>query len=608
MAMKNLLHRFARKASKTELAPGDLPAATRLPEPNPAKTASGSTQTAQARSSAHAAPARQPKQPPTLPGRKAPVEMLTLTLGDFLDRIPAALLEEGEHDRSIPLAFDLGYLSERIWRGDTQIPVTEVFQRVPNVFRANVMRDADDLIRFPWKKVLALISEARVAGTATGLTSSGLEMITLKLRARNLLRATVQAATPCLREPAAAATESTAAEAPVAVPSAPPPPEKALSLVAPEAVATVPAVQEPTTVLPPLPAPNLDLERFTAAHRNQLAALAVERDRAVAANEPLRNELARHHEDMTLERQAAREVSETLELLQKDREEIEALKAERDAALARAAEFGSERDAALSRIADAIAGRDAAEARATKLIAEADAAVALAVELTAGRDAGTPSTVELTAQRDAAAARASQLSADADAAVALATELTAERDAALARIAELSAERDASPASAAEQTATATADSPDQAAWESRAIECLEADIKTYRTRIQTLLAERDAQPAAQPGASAATPRIVPGEPVPDTYATLFQPRFRLPRAVAALVLGFLGLGTAICIQSSLRSTGNAAPEPPKAPPLSHFEPRETPALSEAAFTLESPAHEPTITLLPRGETAPAIQ
>ena len=566
MAMKNLLHRFARKASKTELAPGDLPAATRLPEPNPAKTASGSTQTAQARSSAHAAPARQPKQPPTLPGRKAPVEMLTLTLGDFLDRIPAALLEEGEHDRSIPLAFDLGYLSERIWRGDTQIPVTEVFQRVPNVFRANVMRDADDLIRFPWKKVLALISEARVAGTATGLTSSGLEMITLKLRARNLLRATVQAATPCLREPAAAATESTAAEAPVAVPSAPPPPEKALSLVAPEAVATVPAVQEPTTVLPPLPAPNLDLERFTAAHRNQLAALAVERDRAVAANEPLRNELARHHEDMTLERQAAREVSETLELLQKDREEIEALKAERDAALARAAEFGSERDAALSRIADAIAGRDAAEARATKLIAEADAAVALA------------------------------------------TELTAERDAALARIAELSAERDASPASAAEQTATATADSPDQAAWESRAIECLEADIKTYRTRIQTLLAERDAQPAAQPGASAATPRIVPGEPVPDTYATLFQPRFRLPRAAAALALGFLGLGTAICIQSSLRSTGNAAPEPPKAPPLSHFEPRETPALSEAAFTLESPAHEPTITLLPRGETAPAIQ
>src|SRR5688572_12719314 len=74
-------------------------------------------------------PLVQMRRAPVLPGRKAQVEVLTLTLGEFLDRIPAEFLEERVHDRATPLAFELSFLSDYIWRCETQIPLTEIFQR-----------------------------------------------------------------------------------------------------------------------------------------------------------------------------------------------------------------------------------------------------------------------------------------------------------------------------------------------------------------------------------------------------------------------------------------------------------------------------------------------
>lgn len=535
-------------------------------------------QPAVARSTQPRVPASPVKRPQILPERKAKPELLTLSLGDFIDRIPAELLEDREHDRSLPLTFEIGALSERIWRGQAEIAITEIFQRAPEVFRANVMKKVDATIRFPWRKVMGLIAQARESGTAIGLTSTGVEMLSLKLQARNLLRATVQAATPSLRGPVQANNATKDAE-----PAAPTAPPATLPVILPEPPAPPVVTVQPAAEIAPATTPLQPLAQPSDEHAQQLAAMASERDRAVGELDPLRKELTRQLEQTAQQCREAAEVSDKFSLLQQEQcksgEVIEVLKAERDAAVVRAAQFGIEHDAAISRLVDITAERDDAVRQFATMTANSDAAVLLG---------------EMAAERDTALALAVQHAADAEAALALATELTAERDVAVALAATEPHEPQAVPTN-----------SPEQAAWESRAVACFEADIAAYRSRIQTLLDEREAarqqpaQPVVVSAESAFIPQVVPCPVVADAYSTLFQPRFQMSRAAVALVLGFLALGIAIL---SRVTVSTSAPETSATP--SHFAVADYSfptlaalPLAECGITLESPATAPSMTL-----------
>ena len=632
-------------------------------------------------------PALQSKRPVAQPERKAPAEMLTLTLGDFLDRIPGKYLDGKEHDPSSPLPFDLAALSERLGRGDSTIPVSEIFRRIPDVFRADAVIAADLSIRFPWRKVLAMVTQAREGAAGSGLTANGAETLALKLKARKFRRPMKMAPVTFLRPPSPAEVAKAAENFPDSALTMLPPSAHTQAPAAPAAPvsrANPPAVQQPASDPMSESAAALQIERLNAQHAQEISELAAEKDRALEEIPSLRLELANHLKQTTAERRMAIEVSKKLSLLQNEHEgssaaiqilkderdaavahaaeigaEHEAaiartgrLAAERDAALARAAEIGAgrdpgaaaapellaERDAALTRSSELIAERDAALTRSSELTAERDAALTRSAELTAERDAALTRSAELTAERDAATARAEKLIADSDAAIALASELTAERDAAvgcmaavtserdaaLARVAEITAERDASVACAAEllkshKEAPALQNPPDKAEWESGITARFETDIAGYRNRIQDLMHERDTlrqelgKPAPKPSEEPSAKSEAPGEAASlnetDAYSALFpqslrNQRQRFQRIAAAVIFALLGIG--IVSQVSISTTpatetetgrhhaaAPVIPETHSIPPVT-----EAPA-ANGEFTLETPADESTISLLP---------
>src|SRR5438094_938309 len=116
--MKRLIDHFRRKPSETEDAPATAsePPKTdaaaiepvRMP-PSPADAIARAAARAVA-PSWHAAGAAIPAKPraPAPFARPAAKEMITLRLGDFLDRIPVELVDPGTHDRFIPMPFDVG--------------------------------------------------------------------------------------------------------------------------------------------------------------------------------------------------------------------------------------------------------------------------------------------------------------------------------------------------------------------------------------------------------------------------------------------------------------------------------------------------------------------
>ena len=65
-----------------------------------------------------------------------------LVLGDFLHRIPAQLLLPGPHDLDTELRFETGALSQRIASGITMVNLAEIYRRVPQIFRAEVIEAA----------------------------------------------------------------------------------------------------------------------------------------------------------------------------------------------------------------------------------------------------------------------------------------------------------------------------------------------------------------------------------------------------------------------------------------------------------------------------------
>ena len=677
--MKNLLEHFRRKRSQEPAAPAPPPELPSAIEKAvlPAFTPSATPRVVRPAWHAASAPSAQAKRPPNQPERSAPSEMLMLTLGDFLDRIPAEFLDSQEHDRSIPMPFDLGALSERMGRGETMILVSELSRRIPDIFRSDAVIPPERTMPFPWKRVLDLVVQTRAGSMVPGLTRSGVETLSLKLKARRFRRPSKMAPAPGRNAPAAGSETSqrSAPEAPWATAPTPallPPPEITNGVAAPAApaapvasVASVASVAPVAPVTPPTQDPPaqvvpenfastsvaaLAVIRLKTDFERQLAALTGERDQAAAEIQALRQKLATHHQQSIAEHHADAGLSAKFSLLQKEHAEIvrqsAALQAERDEAHARAAEFGLEHDAAIGRTGEIAAERDAAQAEAAKLLTERDAAqaqlaqraadgdagVALATELTAERDAAVTRTTELTTERDAAVARTTELTTGRDAAVARTAELATERDAAIARTAELAAERDAAIARTAELAAerdaaiartaelhtasempTTDAATPDQDAWQSRAVAQLTADIDGYRKTIQTLFRERDAlrlehqqltvrlaasglladDQAKHPATAGATPS--------DPYSSLFPEPQKNSRAAAVLVLALLALGVfSQFISDSAPSAGAKTPARPAPAPAAE---RQAPArtatpFAEEKFTLETSASEETITML----------
>ncbi|MEO8351787.1 MAG: hypothetical protein ABI680_08645 [Chthoniobacteraceae bacterium] len=159
--MKPFLDRFRRKGdhSTGEVSgPSDLP--TESPEtPNPQTTATGRV------------------------GSQRD-ESVTFVLGDFLARIPERLLAPGPHDEALELAFDVQDLSARIARGQTTVRLTEIYRRVPEIFRHEISDSDATEIRFPWQKLLDLVKAATSAAPRPELSDAAAESLGRKLRER----------------------------------------------------------------------------------------------------------------------------------------------------------------------------------------------------------------------------------------------------------------------------------------------------------------------------------------------------------------------------------------------------------------------------------------
>ncbi len=98
------------------------------------------------------------------PPKKTPPnpDELRFELGDFLHRIPAHLLQSGPHDLKTELCFEIKELSERIAKGKTTISLAEIYKRVPQVFRDQIL-DSDNIeVRFPWQKLARLVNSVRI--------------------------------------------------------------------------------------------------------------------------------------------------------------------------------------------------------------------------------------------------------------------------------------------------------------------------------------------------------------------------------------------------------------------------------------------------------------
>ena len=551
--MKNLLSHFRRKPSESADAPvppSEAPKAQAAPI-EPVRMQTPVARTIKPAWHTPAAPFPQKQRATAQAERSATTEMITLRLGDFLDRIPPELLDAGTHDRLIPMPFDLAALSERIGRGDSTIRLTEVYRRMPDVFRTDAVIRQDRVIPFPWKRVLAMIQEAKAGAVDGGITRSGMEMLAQKFKARRLRQPSKAAPVPGpaggaeARKPAGAS--GTADTSASAASDAPASPAEATASAGLSANIT-------TTSSVALEVAQLTVERDAALARaaefgaeyesmiGRTGELTAERDAALARAAELtaeRDAAAARVAEIAAEREAAvARLSEPAAGREADVARIAELTAQRDEALSRAAKFSAdsdaavalaaevtaERDAAKTQIAELASARESADARVAALAGERDAAVARCAELTAERDAAGGRVAAITGERDAAAARIAEiiaerdsaaagktkLVADSDAAVALATELTTERDAATARIAALTVERDEAVARSAAVTAerdSAAArvaellkisEARPQAASESPVAADSGAAIEGYRNTIDALMRERDALRAEQ--------------------------------------------------------------------------------------------------------------
>ena len=93
---------------------------------------------------------------------------LVLEAGDFIDRIPHHLLKFGSFDLHRPLLFDMGEIANRIARGIFTIPLADLLKVIPEMFADDAQALHALEIRFPWQKVMQMVTESAVAQKENG--------------------------------------------------------------------------------------------------------------------------------------------------------------------------------------------------------------------------------------------------------------------------------------------------------------------------------------------------------------------------------------------------------------------------------------------------------
>jgi hypothetical protein len=95
---------------------------------------------------------------------------ITLELGDFLHRIPPGAIKGGPHDVHHALVFERADLEERLKDRDPTIPLSELYLRVPDIFRSSESAKSEVPVRMPYLKVTKMLAHKKVSGPSSSLT------------------------------------------------------------------------------------------------------------------------------------------------------------------------------------------------------------------------------------------------------------------------------------------------------------------------------------------------------------------------------------------------------------------------------------------------------
>lgn len=88
--------------------------------------------------------------------------LIKLELGDFLHRIPkGSLREDSPHDTTLPITFSRDEMESKVSRGETTIPLSEIYRQAPSIFKGTDSADSSAPVRLPWQKVVKLLGPAK---------------------------------------------------------------------------------------------------------------------------------------------------------------------------------------------------------------------------------------------------------------------------------------------------------------------------------------------------------------------------------------------------------------------------------------------------------------
>jgi hypothetical protein len=110
---------------------------------------------------------------PIAPRKHDVNEVITLRLGDFVDRVPASHLSQGKYDSSQSIVFEVTKMAKQIIEGRPTVGLVEIYRQAPSAFSQEV-KVSDHLdIRFPWPRLVEMVRSAHKNTSEPGLTRAG---------------------------------------------------------------------------------------------------------------------------------------------------------------------------------------------------------------------------------------------------------------------------------------------------------------------------------------------------------------------------------------------------------------------------------------------------
>ena len=90
----------------------------------------------------------------------APDVTVSLEIGDFLDRLPATLVQTGSFDRSKKVEFQASELYSDLSKGRASVPASVIYQRCPELFSRPVTETEDVEVPLPLRKLVEQMGTA----------------------------------------------------------------------------------------------------------------------------------------------------------------------------------------------------------------------------------------------------------------------------------------------------------------------------------------------------------------------------------------------------------------------------------------------------------------